>query len=201
MFWRENFHLCPDKTPLRAGGCYIDVCVKRCHWRALKHMDGVRESRAERGEAEEEERKSLVSSTHLSSSEYSARIGKTIQSSRCSLARSLPAWPYKAGASALLPWQRTVTSQSVATVSATVADTWMQTFTHTHTHTWYTCKPTPAAAHSQTKTQQREKENGRKSRTSHTFTASTYRLCYWLPPTQTTTPELLCWPTLAYSPN
>lgn len=64
----------PHNLSSVASACLRDVCVK--------HMEGVRECRAE----EAEERKSLVSSTHLSSSsEYSARIGKTIQSGGCSL--------------------------------------------------------------------------------------------------------------------
>ena len=67
--------MCPGKTLRRARGCYRDVCVKSCHWRALKHTEESQQDREveeEEEEEEEEERKSLVSSTHLSSSEYSA---------------------------------------------------------------------------------------------------------------------------------
>lgn len=158
--------------PWRATGCYRYVCVKSCHSRALKHMEGVRESTAEE---EEEERKSLVSSTHLSSSEYSARIGKAIQSSGC----SLPPRSYKEGASALLPWQRTVTSQPVATVLGhshrdVDANIQRRMLRYMLTHTCLRLLVNKNTTESKVEREKRVQENaGKKSRTLHTYTANT----------------------------
>lgn len=94
-------------------------------------MEGVSEKRERAGEteeeAEEEERKSLVSSTHLSSSEYSAGIGKAIHFLPDHIRQKLPLCCY---GSAQLPrslWQLSQ-PQSHRDVDANI-------LTHTHTHT------------------------------------------------------------------
>lgn len=67
-----------------------------------------------------------------------------------------------------------VTSQPVATVSATVAETWMQAFTHTQTHTQlYMLTHTCLHLLTNKNTTERERKGRGKSTTSHTAKANT----------------------------
>ena len=181
---------------------YRDVCVKSSHRRTLKHMEGVREREGEAEEEEEveeeEERKSLVSSTHLSSSEYSARIGKAIQSDGC----LLPPWPYKAGCFRSVAMAAAHSYLAVRGNCLGHSHRDVDANTHTHTHTLlYVLTHTCLRLHANRNTTERKRKR-KKSRTSHTSTAHkllAVRLCGCRLHKQLHYSS--CWPTLPYSPN
>ena len=163
-------------------------------------MEGVRESESQvgQGEAEEEveeeveeeeERKSLVSSTHLSSSEYSARIGKEIQSDGC----SLPPWPYKAGCFRSVAMAAAAHSY-LAVRGNCLGHSHRDVDANTHTYTYSAIRVNPylpPPTRKQKYNREKKKENEIKDFT-HVHSSQVIGCeTVWLPPTQTTTLQLL----------